>query len=101
MADSDRNGAGGSRTTWTIPAGKIGNERPIEVFSERWHVPELMRVVQTRHIDPRTGENAYRLTNLKRGESDAALFKLPADYEVRSRAEDRKREREMREREKK
>lgn len=48
-------------------------------------------------VDPRAGENAYRLTQLKRGEPDAALFKLPADYEVRSRVEDRKRERELRE----
>ena len=89
--------ADGSRTSWTIAAGKIGNEKPIEIFSERWHAPDLMLVVQTRYVDPRTGENSYRLTNLKRGEPDAALFKLPADYELRSRAEERRQERDLRE----
>lgn len=75
--------ADGTRTTWTIPAGRIGNEKPIEIVSERWYSPELMLVVATRHVDPRSGETSYRLVNLKRGEPDAALFKLPGDYELR------------------
>jgi len=33
--------AEGTRTTLTIPAGEIGNERPIEIVSERWYSPEL------------------------------------------------------------
>ncbi len=33
--------AEGTRTTFTIPAGEIGNERPIEVVNERWYSPEL------------------------------------------------------------
>jgi hypothetical protein len=77
--------ADGTRTTWTIPAGRIGNEKPIEIVSERWYAPDLMLVVATRRSDPRSGETSYRLTNLKRGEPDAALFKLPADYDVRTR----------------
>lgn len=75
--------ADGTRTTWTIPAGRIGNEKPIEIVSERWYSPELMLVVATRHADPRSGETSYRLVNLKRGEPDAALFRLPGDYELR------------------
>jgi hypothetical protein len=77
--------ADGSRTTWVIPAGRIGNEKPIEIVSERWYAPDLMLVVATRRSDPRSGETSYRLTNLKRGEPDAALFKVPADYEIRAR----------------
>jgi hypothetical protein len=77
--------ADGTRTTWTIPAGRIGNEKPIEIVSERWYAPELMLVVSTRRSDPRSGETSYRLTNLKRGEPDAALFRVPADYELRPR----------------
>ncbi len=73
----------GTRTTWTIAAGRVGNDKPIEVFSERWYAPELMLVVHTRHFDPRSGETTYRLTDLKRGEPDAALFKVPEDYEQR------------------
>src|SRR5438552_6729937 len=32
--------AEGTRTILTIPAGEIGNERPIEVVNERWYSPE-------------------------------------------------------------
>jgi len=60
--------AEGTRTTITIPAGEIGNERAIEIVSERWYSPELQVVVMTHHIDPRFGENSYRLTNISRRE---------------------------------
>src|SRR5882672_1540585 len=79
----DRIRADGSRTTWTIPAGKIGNEKPIDVVSERWYSPELLLVVSSRYFDPRRGETTYRLTGLKRGEPDASLFQVPADFERR------------------
>lgn len=81
--DFDRVRADGSRTTWTIPAGKIGNEKPIDVVSERWYSPELLLVVSSRYFDPRRGETTYRLTSLKRGEPNASLFQVPADYERR------------------
>ena len=79
----DRVRADGTRTTWTIPAGKIGNEKPIDVVSERWYAPDLLLVVSSRYLDPRRGETTYRLTGLKRGEPDATLFQVPADYERR------------------
>jgi hypothetical protein len=75
--------AEGVRSTITIPAGEIGNDRPIEIVSERWYSPELQTVVMSKHIDPRHGENVYRLTNLKRAEPDAVLFQIPADYRIR------------------
>jgi hypothetical protein len=81
--DFDRVRADGSRTTWTIAAGKIGNEKPIDVISERWYSPELLLVVSSRYFDPRRGETTYRLTGLKRGEPDASLFQVPADFERR------------------
>lgn len=71
----------GERTTWTIAAGHIGNEKPIVISREVWRSPELLLTVQTRDIDPRSGETGYRLSNLKRGEPDAALMKVPADYQ--------------------
>jgi hypothetical protein len=74
--------AQGTRTTHTIPAGEIGNERAIEVVHERWYSPELQAVVLSRHVDPRTGETTYRLTNIQRGEPDAALFRVPDDFKV-------------------
>ena len=89
--DFDGVSADGTRTAWTIPAGRIGNEKPIEIVSERWYAPDLMLVVQTRYFDPRSGESVYKLTQLKRGEPDAALFKVPSDYTVRAPRERRER----------
>jgi hypothetical protein len=70
----------GERTTWTIEAGKIGNERPIVITREVWRSPDLMLTVASRDTDPRSGERNYRLENIRRGEPDAALMKPPADY---------------------
>src|ERR1043165_881945 len=75
--------AEGTRTTVTIPAGDIGNERPIEIVSERWYSPELQLVVMTRHSDPRTGETTYKLTNINRAEPAKTLFEVPAGYTVK------------------
>ena len=75
--------AEGTRTTVTIPAGEIGNERPIEIVSERWYSPELQLVVMTRHSDPRMGETTYKLTNINRADQPKSLFEVPAGYTVK------------------
>ena len=75
--------AEGTRTTVTIPAGEIGNERPIEIVSERWYSPELQLVVMTRHSDPRFGETTYKLTNINRTEPAKSLFEVPSDYTIK------------------
>ena len=72
--------AEGTRTITTIPAGEIGNERPIESVYERWYSPELKTNILTRRSDPRTGETVYRLTNIHRGEPPASMFEFPAGY---------------------
>ena len=74
--------AEGTRKTVEIPAGEIGNERPIETVFERWYSPELQVVVMTKHSDPRFGETTYRLTNINRSEPARELFEVPADYTV-------------------
>ena len=76
--------ADGKKTTWTIPAGRIGNKLPIEIVSERWHSSELNIVVLTRHADPRSGERIYRLENIKREEPNTELFKVPADFALKT-----------------
>jgi hypothetical protein len=73
----------GTRTTITIPAGQIGNERAIEIVDERWFSPDLKTIVMTRHTDPRAGETVYRLTNINRAEPDHSLFEVPGDYTIR------------------
>lgn len=75
--------AEGTRSTVTIPAGEIGNERPIEIVSERWYSTELQLVVMTRHSDPRTGETTYKLTNINRTEPVKSLFEVPPGYTVK------------------
>jgi hypothetical protein len=75
--------AEGTRTTTTIPAGEIGNDRAIEIVSERWYSPELQVVVMTRHSDPRMGDTTYKLTNISRTEPAKSLFEVPADYTIK------------------
>lgn len=75
--------AEGMRTTVTIPAGEIGNERAIQIVSERWYSPELQLVVMTRHSDPRLGETTYKLTNINRAEPAKSLFEVPSDYTIK------------------
>ena len=74
--------AEGTRSTITIPAGKVGNDRPIKITSERWYSPELQVVVLSKHSDPFAGENVYRLTSISRGEPSPALFEIPADFRI-------------------
>ena len=51
--------AQGKRETVTIPAGEIGNERPIEIVTETWFSPELHTMVLRKHSDPRLGDSTY------------------------------------------
>lgn len=74
--------AEGTRATVVIPAGEIGNERELEIVTERWFSPELRTLVLSRHFDPRLGETVYRLTNIVRAEPSPSLFEVPADYTV-------------------
>ena len=69
--------ADGKRITETIPAGRIGNERPIDVINETWYSSDLQTVVMSKHSDPRTGDVVYTLTNISRAEPDPALFSVP------------------------
>ena len=75
--------ATGSRMTFTIPAGQIGNEGPIAIVDERWFSKDLQTIVMTRHSDPRSGETVYRLTNINRSEPDHSLFEVPGDYQIK------------------
>ena len=75
--------ADGTRAVLVIPAGAIGNDRPIEIVSERWYSPELRVVVATRRVDPRFGNTSYRLVNIVRGDPPSQLFEVPADFTLR------------------
>jgi uncharacterized coiled-coil protein SlyX len=77
--------ADGTRETSTIEAGAIGNDRPIAVVSERWYAADLKTVMMSKHSDPRTGEETFRLSNVRRGEPGQDLFMVPPGYTVTER----------------
>jgi hypothetical protein len=45
-----------------------------------WTSPELGITLRSRDLDPMSGEELYRVQNLKRGDPDPALFRVPADF---------------------
>ena len=80
--DFDGVRADGKGSSYTIPAGKIGNKGPIAVTSETWYSPDLQVTIYSKQSDPRNGDTVYRLANVKRGEPSPELFKVPADYAI-------------------
>jgi len=72
----------GVRTTHTIPAGEIGNDRPITIVTEVWTSPDLKTIVYSKRSDPRMGQQTFQLTNIVRSEPDASLFTVPQDFKI-------------------
>jgi hypothetical protein len=75
--------AQGTRTTHTIAAGKIDNDKAIQVVSERWYSTELQMVVKSTRTDPRFGTTTFSLTSIQKAAPAATLFAVPADYTVK------------------
>jgi hypothetical protein len=75
--------AQGTRTTETIPAGKIGNDRPINIVNERWFSNDLQMLVKSTSSDPRFGDTTYQLNGIVQSSPDPSLFQIPADYTIR------------------
>lgn len=74
--------ATGTRVTRTIPAGEIGNAKPITVTTERWVSSDLQIPLMMTHTDPMMGTMTTTVTSVTRGEPDASLFQVPSDYKV-------------------
>ena len=70
----------GTRVTFEMPAGHMGNDKPLLVTEERWYSPDLQVVVLSRHIDPIGGEHLFKLLNIKRSEPVASLFSVPSGF---------------------
>lgn len=75
--------AQGTRVTKTIPAGQMGNEKPILIVHETWFSNDLQMVVMSKRTNPWIGETTYTLTNIQRTEPAAALFAVPSDFTVK------------------
>jgi hypothetical protein len=84
LGDQTINGihASGTRMTHTIPVGKMGNDKPIVVTSERWYSSDLKATVMTKHSDPWAGELKTEFTSVNTSEPDASLFTVPSDYKI-------------------
>src|SRR5262245_19957787 len=72
----------GERAVTTMPAGTIGNDRPIETVNETWYSPELKIMILSKRSDPRFGESTYSVTNITRSEPYAEIFLPPSDYKL-------------------
>ena len=77
----------GTRVTFEIPPGQLGNDKPIQVVTENWFSPELQMIVLSKHLDPLAGEHVFKLVNIKRAEPSADLFSVPAGYRVEAAAD--------------
>ena len=72
----------GTRKTITIPAGSVGNEKPISIVTETWYAPSISAVVQSTTDDPRYGKTTYQLSNLQTAEPSRSLFEPPTDFKL-------------------
>jgi len=72
----------GKRQTITIPAGQVGNERPIAIVTETWFSPDIEAIVQSSTVDPRFGQTTYTLHNVELKDQPLALFALPNGYRI-------------------
>ena len=68
----------GASHVWAtvLPASR----KALETINERYYAPELKMTVYHRRSDPRNGESLYRMTDIKRSEPDATLFRIPPGY---------------------
>ncbi len=71
------------KTTTIVPAGRSGNDAPITKVHELWTSEELKLTFMEQWEDPRMGVRTVGLANFKRAEPDAALFRPPADYQLK------------------
>jgi hypothetical protein len=72
----------GTRQTSTIPAGAIGNDKPISIVTETWFSESIGAVVESISDDPRYGKTTYQLTNLQLNEPPRSLFEPPANFKI-------------------
>jgi len=72
----------GTRESFEIPIGQIGNGKAMQVVIEKWFSKELQVLVYSRHLDPVAGEHIFRLINIKRVEPSPEIFAIPSGFRV-------------------
>lgn len=74
--------ADGNLRTTVFPSGHQGRAEDITITVETWYSFRINQQVRSIKTDPRNGDYEYEMTNIEIGEPDAALFRIPADYEI-------------------
>lgn len=75
----------GTRFSNTMPAGSIGNDKPITTTSERWFSPDLKMDLVNSSDNPESGKHVQKMVNIRTGDPDPLLFQVPADFTVTER----------------
>jgi tetratricopeptide (TPR) repeat protein len=76
----------GKRITGTIPAGKLGNDQPLQVVTEVWVAQQEKLIVKEVEQNPLSGERTFELSNIRSEEPDPALFQIPEGYTIKEQA---------------
>ena len=76
--------AKGYRLSTTMPAGIVGNDRPLVSTSESWMADGFDFAFRKIDYDPQTGTNTRELVNLNLGEPDLSAFQPPDGYKVKT-----------------
>ena len=73
----------GTRDTFTMAAGTMGNDRPIITTSEHWWSADLKMDLLTIFESPESGKYVRKIVNIRTGNPDPQVFQVPADFTVR------------------
>ncbi|WP_158789394.1 hypothetical protein [Granulicella sp. L46] len=67
----------GTLVTTIVPAGKMGNEKPIVITDESWHSADLQMVVERVVHDPLIGVRKLEFENIRPSEPPLSAFQPP------------------------
>lgn len=74
----------GTRSTTTIPAGQIGNDKALVTVHEEWIAPNIGVVVRRINDSPQNGKTTMELVSIDLTEPPLTTFQPPDGYEVTS-----------------
>jgi hypothetical protein len=72
----------GMQQAYSVPVGKVGNQKPVTITVQQWSSPELGIIVDKMTTASTGGQSHYHLTQLIQAEPDPALFSVPASYKI-------------------
>ncbi len=75
--------ASGVRTSSTVSAGTVGNDRDLVTTIDRWASNDLRVMLKSVVTDSQSGTTTYELTDLALGSPDPSLFQIPEGYTVK------------------